>query len=340
MVLNDDSYFKAINKIDKYLIKKNLGESYFSVFLEGYNNNYIYIKLVYDAKIKAYKIVWFDLNYINYKKLDSFINIQVMTSYLANRVVDKLMHFDLASKEYLNDDYLGDRVVVKNYMNDKTYVFDRYIPEELRGLVDPIVILFSYLPRSMEVFLNEIFGEYDGVADKYNASKPIRFDLNKGNIEKLFTKRDYENGLKLFKEEKVTFLEKINDKYLAILDGKNPFLIIIQEITKDFVLLWCSCPNILFCEHLCAVLLAIQEQKYNAFYKVRYKGLQKSLLERVKDASFYFCFGVDGDNLLLVSDQVGIIKAPIYENGKCMFEVIEDDDECSLSKILNVQQKK
>ena len=54
----------------------------------------------------------------------------------------------------------------------------------------------------------------------------------------------------------------------------------------------------------------------------------------VRDGLIYFCFGIDGDNLLLVSDNEGIVAAPIVENGKCMFEVIEDDDDCSLSKYL------
>ena len=34
-----------------------------------------------------------------------------------------------------------------------------------------------------------------------------------------------------------------------------------------------------------------------------------------------------------------ILKAPILENGRCMFDVIEDDDECSLSKELENYKK-
>ena len=65
----------------------------------------------------------------------------------------------------------------------------------------------------------------------------------------------------------------------------------------------------------------------------------ESLLDEVRDGFFYCCFGIEGDNLLLVADDGMILKAPILENGRCMFDVIEDDDECSLSKELENYKK-
>ena len=50
---------------------------------------------------------------------------------------------------------------------------------------------------------------------------------------------------------------------------------------------------------------------------------------------FFLCFGIDGDQLLLITAESMIFKADIVVDGKRVFEVIEDDDDCSLSKALD-----
>ena len=99
-------------------------------------------------------------------------------------------------------------------------------------------------------------------------------------------------------------------------------------------MIWCNCEEELYCEHLCAVLIALRDGYFNNFYKVKYRGQDKSLLDEVREGLFYCCFGIEGDNLLLVGEDGVTLKAPIVENGQCMFDIIEDDDECSLSKEL------
>ena len=123
------------------------------------------------------------------------------------------------------------------------------------------------------------------------------------------------------------------------LDDVEPILVVVQEINDDFTLLWCSCGRDYYCSHIYAVLLALKHKSFNNFYKVRYRGDNLSLLDRVRDGLFYFCFGIDGDNLLLINENGAVTTTPIVEEGKCMFEVIEDDDECSLSKYLEKYDK-
>ena len=83
-----------------------------------------------------------------------------------------------------------------------------------------------------------------------------------------------------------------------------------------------------------AVLLALRKKEYKNFYKVKYTGREETILEKVTIGSFYLSFGVDGDKILLITEDGKIYPADIMQKGKCVFEVIEDDDECSLSKIL------
>ena len=87
----------------------------------------------------------------------------------------------------------------------------------------------------------------------------------------------------------------------------------------------------------CGVIVdirAIREEKFNSFYKVRYVGKAETLLEKVTIGNFYLCFGVEDNKLLLVTAEGNVFPANIMHKNKCVFEVIEDDDDCSLSKYI------
>lgn len=55
--------------------------------------------------------------------------------------------------------------------------------------------------------------------------------------------------------------------------------------------------------------------------------------------NFYLCYGINNDKMLLISLNGDTFATNIMKKGKCMFEVIEDDDNCSLSKLLKDYQK-
>ena len=74
---------------------------------------------------------------------------------------------------------------VVTYLNDnpKEYVFDRFLPLEWEPFIDLFAIVFSYLPRGMEVFLHEIFAKFDGAEERFNCLKPFKFvELNCLNV--------------------------------------------------------------------------------------------------------------------------------------------------------------
>ena len=332
---------KLLKKIDTYLNKKS-HINYFTVKLISYNNNYIYIRFDYVDKIKAYKVVWFDLKYINIKELDQYINMQLVTSFFANKMVEFLSKVQIDSGEVLNHNVLGDRIEIINKLipsNIKTYTFDRFLPLEWKELIDPLALLFSYLPRSMEPILNEIFGIFDRAVDYYNSKKPIKFNLEKDNIDSLFNREIVIKGRRL--EDRVEFLELVEGKYIAIVSQNEPVLVVIEPVTNDFYSMWTSLNSDYLNEYIYAVLQCIKDKKYNDFYKVKYINKNnKNLFDRVRKGDYYLSFGVDKDNLLIISNQGAILEVPILENGKCVFEVIEDDDDLSLSKIIKEYQVK
>ena len=322
-------------KINDYLSKRGY-DLIMSLFLENYNNYYLYIRFDYVKSIQAYKITWIDMDFINYKNPENYINTQIMTRNMGLKL-DRLLGNIDKENVYLEDkNILGDRVeiVFNNRFGYKEYSFSRFLPKELECLFDPIIIMFTYLPRGMEVILEEMLAKFSGGEEYYNHLKPIKFNLEKDNIDDIFRKDVIERGKKYYEEGHVTFLEKIDNKYLALVSGNKPYLVLIEQVNEDFTLIRCNCPCEYYCKHEYATLLAIKEKKFNNFYKVRFIGKEETLLEKVKNGSYSLCCGVDGDFLLIITYEHEIVKMPIILNGKKCFEVIEDDDEKSLSEYL------
>lgn len=322
--------------VDRYLDKKS-HDKVLTIYLENYNGNKIYVRYDYVTDIMVYKVTWVDLKFFDEKKIEKYINMQTVTKILATRMAEIITKVNVPSGEVLNDNIIGDRVTIINYESKETgtYVFDRFLPLEWKFLIDPLAIIFSYLPRSMECFLTEMFGKLDGLEEKFNAVKPYKFDIFKDDLTKLFKPAMIQNGTKYFEEDRVSFLEKINDKYVAIVDETYPYLVIVHMVDKEHVVLWCNCKHQGYCKHIYAVLLAIRKKKFKNFYKVKNNLEDASLLDKVTDGSFSLCFGVENDNLLLVSNDGGIVSVPIMKDYKCSFTVLEDDDDLSLSKYLD-----
>ena len=134
---------KLLKKIDTYLNKKS-HINYFTVKLISYNNNYIYIRFDYVDKIKAYKVVWFDLKYINIKELDQYINMQLVTSFFANKMVEFLSKVQIDSGEVLNHNVLGDRIEIINKGSSIYINIDNY-DDNNNDWIYVIIIFMTYL---------------------------------------------------------------------------------------------------------------------------------------------------------------------------------------------------
>ncbi len=330
-------------KIDKYLTKLN-HECVMSIFLDGYNGNDIFIRFDYCRDIMTYKVIWCDLKFFDEKKMDKYLNMQMITSGLANKLVDCLALLQLKDDAILNDKIIGDRVEIVSYQQEQIheYIFDRFLPLEWEKLIDPIVIIFSYLPRSMEVILNEMFGKFDGLENKYNMLKPVRFNYmsDEEDID-FFTPDVMTLGNKLYKDNKIMFLEKVEDRYIGMVAGLFNSIVVVKEIDDKHVFMWCNCKKDTYCKHLYAALLGIRNKKFNKFYKVTYKGHKdEPLLNKISHHTIFNCYGLDGDNIQYISNDLTFEKVPILDhNGNCMFKVIEDDDELTFSKAFEKYDK-
>ena len=329
------------DKINDYLSKKG-HELVMSIYLNNYNNNNIYIRVDYVRKLSIYKVVWVDLNFLNPKKLEAYINSQMVTKYIAVKLIEQLNSIKLDSDYVFNDKIIGDRVEIVTYLNEnpKEYVFDRFLPLEWEQFIDLFAIVFSYLPRGMEIFLHEIFAKFDGTEERFNCNKPVKFDLLLDDMEDIFRIMVVTRGEKIFEEGKVKFVEKQDDDYVALVEDDKMYVPIIRKVDDSHVHMWCNCKCDYYCKHLYGVIKSIRENKLNAFYKVRYIGKEESLLDKVTISNYYLCFGIKDGKLLLINDDGSIFPCDILQKGKVAFEVLEDDDECSLSKQINELKEK
>ena len=164
--------FKKVSifeKINKHLHKKG-HELVMSLLFDEFNNNQIYVRVDYLPKISVYKVVWMDLNFIDENNLEQYINMQMMTKFMADRLIDIMLNSKYESGIFEKKGIIGDRVEIISYLKEDRYdfIFDRYLPLELKFLIDPLVIIFSYLPKGMECILNEIFGRFDGLEEMYD----------------------------------------------------------------------------------------------------------------------------------------------------------------------------
>lgn len=154
------------------------------------------------------------------------------------------------------------------------------------------------------------------------------------DIDKLFSYQIVQRGKKYFEESKVQFLEKIDDRYFAIVEGTEKYLTIIKYKEEEKKMqVYCSCPCEFYCKHMYAVILAIRNKKFSRFYKILYRNPEKSLLERVMDFDYLLCLGLVEQNFEILNGYGEIELIPILDkNGKYNWEVLEDTEDEKLAK--------
>lgn len=311
----------------------------FDLYLENYHNFYIYIRLDYYKKLKLYKLSWIDLANIDNKDIASTISYEYIPLGIIGELEQiakniKINKYDKITK----DEY---KVTINNnlFNNKFTFTFNRYIPKELNILFNLLVVIFDNLPRKLNSFLEELGAEIIGNTKKYEYTEEFKFDLFNDDLDKLFDYQIIERGKEYHKEGRVFFLEKIKDRYFAVVGGKNILYVVIikydEENKKTSV--YCSCPCEFYCKHIYAVILAIRNNELRKFYKITHNSNDLNLLDRIMNFNFLLTIGIDddGNNYLVIEDGQLKLLPVLNNNGKSEWIVLEDDEKETLTKRLN-----
>ena len=323
------NYQKQIHKINNTYKNTKL---LLDIYLENYHNFNIYIRLDYDKKRKVYLLSWCNLNTYNNENTISheYLNIDEVTK--IEKIID-----NINSYEYLESDTCI--VNINNYFSNKliTYKFNRYIPKELSGLFNIMVIIFDNLPLKLNSLLQELSAKIIGNTSKFEYHEPINFDLFKDNLDKLFPSEIRSRGLEYYNNHRIFFLEQLGDTYFALVGGSELYVITIKyNETNKIMQVNCSCPCTFHCKHIYAVILAIRNHEFKKFYKITHKSDDINLLDRVMNFNFFLCIGIDdqGINYLVIQDDIIKLLPILNTSGKSEWQILEDDEFDTLTKRL------
>ena len=319
-----------IELINKYFKKDNNIIELSLINYEGYN---IYIRLDELKSTKTFKLSWFDLDLILDKNIDKYIS----SEYIPKDKIEAFIN-NINALENINTNYKSEvqdnckvKLDVKINTKNKEQIsveFYKYLPEEITYVYNILNFIFQNLPKKLEGFLYEIISSLTGQTTKYEYQKEFDFDLFNDDINSLFDERIIERGSEYYDDKRVLFLEKIEDKYFAVVEGTRDYLVVVKYNDESKRLqLYCSCPCEYFCKHTYSVLKAIRNNETYRFYKISRKNNTKDLLEKILTFDYFLCLGIVDNSLEIVNNNGNVELVPILDdNNNPLWDVIEDTE--------------
>ncbi|MBQ6547066.1 MAG: SWIM zinc finger family protein [Bacilli bacterium] len=323
------------------LIKKYYKK--YPIFLElsliNYENYNIYICINEISKNDSYRLSWFNLDEITDRNIKKYISCEYISASVIEMIKKDFLDNDINYNyhgEILKNDY-----IVKLNANIPTkecetinLSFRRYLPGTLSNYFDLLVFIFRNMPKKYEDFLFELLAGLTKTTERYEYKQEFDFDLFNDDINELFEYQICKRGEKYYQESRVKFLEKIDDRYFAIVEGTEKYLTIIKYKDEEKRMqVYCSCPCEFYCKHMYAVILAIRNNEFNRFYKIMYKNPDKSLLERVTNFDYLLCLGVVEQNFEIINNYGDIELVPILDvNDRYNWQILEDSEDEKLTK--------
>ena len=327
---------EKISLIKKYYKKNPSILDLTMINYEGYN---FYITLNEIKKNSLYRLSWFDLDKMIDKDVEHYLSCEYISIDVINAIREDFSKF-IVDSQYVDEFLTEEGTVILNAnistkVNDTINVtFKKYLPKSLSHLANLLIFIFHNMPKKYENFLFECLAKLTDTTERYEYKKEFDFDLFEGDIDKLFSYQIVQRGKKYYEESRVKFLEKIDDRYFAVVEGTEKYLTIVKYNEEEKKMqVYCSCPCEFYCKHMYAVTCAIRNKEFNRFYKIMYKNPDKSLLERIMDFDYLLCLGVIEQNLEIINNYGEFELVPILDiNGRYNCEVLEDSEDEKLMK--------
>lgn len=317
-----------VNAIRKYFKKSNL---ILEIFLLDYETFNIYIRIDYIKKLNIYKLRWFNLEVLDLNKIEKYMG----SEYINSNTLDYILSILDGKNNNYHEASEKNAVIFNCYFGDGYhYQFSRFIPKQLSFLSDIFSIIFSNLPRKLEDFLYELHAEIMVTKSRYEYQDEFIFDLYKDELSSIFNNQVVERGKRYYRENKVEFLEKIDDKYYSVVSGTEKYLCVIkydENINKMQV--YCTCPCEFYCKHTYAVIRAIRDNKFKKFYKILYINNNDNLVGNAINSKYILCSGLEDEYLEIINKYGEIELVPIFDSkDKFNFKILEDDEKGTLAK--------
>lgn len=326
-----------IKLVNKYIKNKDI---VLDIKLINYENYNLYFRIDYIKKLNIFQLSWIDLDLIIDNKIEKYLNIEHISLEVVEEIcnlIERNNTFDYIEETDKNIVEFTTYYLVNNYH----FIFNRYIPQNLSNISEIFIIIFNHLPRRLTEFLEELHAEFMHTKSKYEYQDNINFDLFNDDLEQLFNKTILSRGINYYEENKVKFLEHIDDKYYAIVKGNEEYLVVIKYDEDNMLTqTYCTCPCEFFCKHMASVILAIRDNYENKFYKVLAVSKEDTLLD-ITTNKHYLCIGVEEEYIKIINKYGEIELVPLFnEENKLMWKILEDSKDKTLYKEIKNAIKK
>lgn len=294
---------------------------------EGYN---ISLELDYDVNDNTYYIIYDDDGNELY---NSKIVIPANDALMIVNIINQLRIYEYND---LKDDIKTEIVEFKANIDDRVYnyTFNSFVPENLLYLSDILYFLFMSLPKKYFPLFEELIAKLNKTEYKYTYKKAFKFDLYRGKLSNIFDDEIIKRGEDYYNNQRVRFVERIKDSYYATIEGSTGIYTVIIDYDNKTKMtkMYCSCPCEFFCKHMYATIKCIRNKEFYKYYKVRYIEENADLYNKMFSQNYYLSLGLVDDKITLLMPDGSIKTVYVLDKDKKpMFEVVEEDDEKSLS---------
>ena len=237
---------KKINLIKKSLERKK-ENIIIDLFIEDYDKSNFYIALVFNKFIKKYKVLFVPLDVIDKGKVEEYFCYQFIfvdtVNYLLEIINNEKRCNDLEFRNRQSKTLNSYYIEINTYVdNNYKYITNQFLPKDWLFLFEVVVVLFEHCPNIISELCNNILIAYssDSIVTKFDYS--LNLDLFKSDLGEVEDTVD------------VSFLERINGKYFAIVND-NLFILEYNNFKKILNKFCCSCfgnslPCFLYKNHL------------------------------------------------------------------------------------------
>ncbi len=306
---------KVMKLVEKYL-KKNREEVVCDLRITKYGTNNFYLGILYNKKIDMYKVLYIPLDLIDGGKVKDFCCYQFIDLMSVNYILSSLKekadeYQDVSFRENVNESIDNYKVEININIDSCKYTFKttRYIPKSWIFMFDMIVTMFGYAPNIVSGVCEDLLTLYKDEAEDIKWQESFKFDLLRDDDDVLF--KIFGRDVMDFK--KISFLERINNKYYSII---NKRLVIVEYeagITNTY------CIDSEYNEEVLTVIMAIRENEIKKFSKIML------LEENSHKVKFYLVYGLDKKGLQVIHGAgEEVIPYELYDEGYIKFK--EDDN--------------
>ncbi len=283
-----------LDLLRNFLLKKK-EKVIIDLIIKDYDKTNFYIALVFNYNIEKFKVLFVPLDVMEEKNIEEYLCYQFIFLSSVNYMLETINE---AKEIYKEESFRqqGNKTMKAYYLEinthidgeDYKFITNQSLPEEWNFLFDTIVTLFEHVPNIVSELCNKILALFNNVKAyvKYDYSFDVDFSRNDLGV---FTKEEVELGQKIYATDRIKYLEKVQDKYYAIVD--DDIVILEYNLMKGILNVYSDNKKI-GKECFYAVVLAIKDNLILKFMKL-------SITEESQKLN-YLCYDINDKGFLVI----------------------------------------